>query len=244
MQSQQLEQVVETERSVIAQTRAALSSYGATQAVIRSSETAVSANELALEGVRAEQSVGTRNVLDVLNAEQELLQSRVQLVSARHDSYVAGFVLLAAIGRAEARDLALDGATLYDPVLNYKRVRNKISDFDDDPTPTTQATRTTEAVVGPTGPVAPVPASAIPSSPHTGAPPQPAPRPGAPAPAPIGPQPAGTHSSTPTGVELPASGAGAPPASQPTPVERAGAPSPAQPPVDTPGASPVTPTPN
>jgi outer membrane protein len=151
--SQQLEFVVEVERSVIAQTRAALSSYSASQAVIRSSETAVSANELALEGVRAEQSVGTRDVLDVLNAEQELLNSRVQLVSARRDSYVAGFALLAALGRAEARDLGLDGLTLYDPVLNYKRVRNKISDFADDPAPTTQATRTTQDVVGPQGPV-------------------------------------------------------------------------------------------
>lgn len=241
VQSQQLEAIVEVERGVIAQTRAALSSYGATQAVIRSSETAVSANELALEGVRAEQSVGTRNVLDVLNAEQELLSSRVQLVSARHDSYVAGFVLLAAIGRAEARDLALDGATLYDPLLNYRRVRNKISDFADDPAPTTQATRTTEAVVGPMGPMAPPPtdAAAVPPAPT-----QPVPAPSGRAPAAIGPQPAGTHTSTPTGVELPASGAGAPPASQPSPAERAGAPSPSQPPVDTPVTPPATPVPN
>ncbi|MDB5684322.1 MAG: hypothetical protein JWM75_2020 [Sphingomonas bacterium] len=152
-ESQQLEFVVEVERAVIAQTRAAMSNYAASQAVIRSSQTAVSANELALEGVRAEQSVGTRNVLDVLNAEQELLQSRVQLVTARHDAYVAGFAVLAALGRAEARDLALDGSALYDPVANYRRVRNKASDFGDDAAPTTQATRTVDEVVGPLGPV-------------------------------------------------------------------------------------------
>jgi outer membrane protein len=157
--SQQLEFVVETERAVIAQTRAALSSFSASQAVIRSSETAVSANELALEGVRAEQSVGTRDVLDVLNAEQELLNSRVQLVTARHDSYVAGFNLLAALGRAEARDLGLDGVTLYDPVLNYDRVRNRAGDWRDDPAPTTQATRTIAQVVGPQGPVIVPPAT-------------------------------------------------------------------------------------
>jgi outer membrane protein len=163
--SQQLELVVETERAVIAQTRAALSSYSASQAVIRSSETAVSANELALEGVRAEQGVGTRDVLDVLNAEQELLNSRVQLVTARHDSYVAGFNLLAALGRAEARDLGLDGLTLYDPVLNYDRVRGRAGDFGDDPAPTTQATRTVAAVVGPQGPVIVPPAAEQPVTP-------------------------------------------------------------------------------
>ena len=152
-QSQQLEQVVEVERGIIAQTRAALSNYAATLAVINSSETAVSANELALEGVRAEQSVGTRNVLDVLNAEQELLSSRVQLVTARHDAYVAGFQLLASLGRAEARDLGLDGLTLYDPQVNYQRVRGKASDWSDDREPATQATRTVDEVVGPLGPV-------------------------------------------------------------------------------------------
>ena len=67
---------------------------------------AVQANELALEGVRAEQSVGTRTVLDVLNAEQELLNSQVSLVTARRDAYVAGFQLLNAMGQAEARTSA------------------------------------------------------------------------------------------------------------------------------------------
>ena len=70
--------------------------------VIQSAEAAVSANRLSLEGVRAESSVGNRTILDILNAEQELLNSRVQLVTARHDSYVAGFNLLAALGRADA----------------------------------------------------------------------------------------------------------------------------------------------
>ena len=61
------------------------------------------ANELALEGARAEHSVGTRTVLDVLNAEQELLNSQVALVTARRDAYVAGFQLLNAMGQAEAQ---------------------------------------------------------------------------------------------------------------------------------------------
>jgi len=91
----------------------------------------VAANQLALEGTRAEQTVGTRNTLDVLNAEQELLNSEVQLVTARRDAYVAGFALLNAMGRAEAEDLGLDGGPLYDPLSNYNRTRNRGSDWND-----------------------------------------------------------------------------------------------------------------
>lgn len=145
-QSQILEQGVEIERAVIAQTRAAFSSYQAALDAIKSNEIAVSANSLALEGTRAEQSVGTRNVLDVLNAEQELLNSQVALVTARRDAYVAGFGLLNAMGQAEVQDLNLDGGALYDPVANYERVTGKWSDWSKDPTPQPVATRT---VMGP-----------------------------------------------------------------------------------------------
>ena len=110
--------------------------------MIASSEIAVNANKLSLEGARAENSVGTRTVLDVLNAEQELLNSQVALVTARRDLYVAGFALLNAMGRAEARDLGLDGGPLYDPVANYDRVSRRRGDFGDDPTPAAQATST------------------------------------------------------------------------------------------------------
>ncbi len=49
-----------------------------------------------------------------------------------------GFTLLAAMGRAEARDLGLDGGVLYDPQANYDRVRGKWFDWDDDPAPSRQ----------------------------------------------------------------------------------------------------------
>src|SRR3546814_5370555 len=87
----------------------------------------LAANELALEGVRAENSVGTRNVLDVLNAEQELLNSRVQLVTAERDAYVAGFTLLAAMGRAEARDLDLFCGTPFEPGFTRKAMPGPVS---------------------------------------------------------------------------------------------------------------------
>ncbi|GGB14731.1 membrane protein [Sphingomonas metalli] len=142
LQSQAIEQLTATERNVIAQARSAFAIWRSSQQVIASSETAVNANKLSLEGVRAENSVGTRTVLDILNAEQELLNSQVTLVTARRDAYVAGFALLAAMGRAEARDLGLEGGALYDPVANYKRVRNRINDFDSDPQPRPVATTT------------------------------------------------------------------------------------------------------
>ena len=140
--SQAIEAQTAAERAVIADARTAFSRYQAALGVIDSSQLAVSANELALEGVRAEQGVGTRNVLDVLNAEQELLNARSALVSAQRDAYVAGFALLAAMGRAQARDLGLDGGSLYDPVANYKRVHNRIWDWDGDPRPKPIATST------------------------------------------------------------------------------------------------------
>jgi outer membrane protein len=102
----------------------------------------VKANELALEGARAEQSVGTRTVLDVLNAELELLNSQVALVTARRDAYVAGFQLLNAMGQAEADDLGLEGGPLYDPLGNYRRVAGNLFDWAGDPRHTPVATRT------------------------------------------------------------------------------------------------------
>ena len=146
LQSQLLEQGVEVERRVVANTRAAFSSYRAAVEAIESNQVAVNANTLALEGTRAEQTVGTRNVLDVLNAEQELLNSQVALVTARRDAYVAGFALLNAMGKAEAEDLNLDGGALYDPLVHYNRTRGRSSDWKDDPTPAPVSTRT---VAGP-----------------------------------------------------------------------------------------------
>ena len=142
LQSQAIENVTAIERSVIAQARSAYAIWRSSLEVIASAETAVNANKLSLEGVRAENSVGTRTILDILNAEQELLNSQVTLVSARRDAYVAGFALLAAMGDAEARDLGLDGGALYDPTLNYRRVRHSINDFDSDPEPVPVGTST------------------------------------------------------------------------------------------------------
>ncbi len=144
LESQAIEQSIEIERGVIAQTRAAYASWQASLRTIQSSQKAVDAATLSLEGVRAENSVGSRTILDILNAEQESLIARVELVSARRNAYVAGFSLLAAMGHAEAADLGLDGGALYDPMVNYERVRGKWFDWDFDKAPMPVATRTVD----------------------------------------------------------------------------------------------------
>lgn len=140
-----LENAIAVERNVIAQVRAAFSSWRAANAVIVSSEAAVDAAELSLEGVRAENTVGNRTILDILDAQQELLNAQVQLVTARRNAYVAGFTLLAAMGRAEARDLGLeDEGPLYNPIDNYDRVRGIIWDWQRDPQPVATSSRTVD----------------------------------------------------------------------------------------------------
>jgi outer membrane protein len=141
---QAIEQVIQVERDTIAQTRTAYASWRASNAVIISSQTAVSAAALSLEGVKAENSVGNRTILDILNAEQELLNAQVQLVSAQRNAYVAGFSLLAAMGDAEARDLGLEGGALYDPNAHYQNVRHIIWDYGSIPDPKPVATRTVD----------------------------------------------------------------------------------------------------
>lgn len=139
-----IEQQIGIEREVISSVRSAYAQWQAAQSLIASSQTAVDAATLSLEGVRAENTVGNRTIIDILNAENELLNAQVQLETAKRNAYVAGFNLLAAMGKAEARDLGLDGGALYDPVVNYDRVSGKIFDWSNDPAPTTESTRTVD----------------------------------------------------------------------------------------------------
>jgi outer membrane protein len=96
----------------------------AAKAAIASNNAAVKAAEIALEGVREEARVGQRTTLDVLNAQQTLLNARVSLVSAQRDRVVASYVVMAAIGRLVAATLHLDVAT-YDPTVHFDQVKDK-----------------------------------------------------------------------------------------------------------------------
>ena len=94
------------------------------RAQIQAFSAAVKAAEIALDGVREEANVGSRAVLDVLDAEQELLDARVGLVRALRDELVATYQLRQAVGELTAQKLGLPVA-LYNVEVNYRRVRNK-----------------------------------------------------------------------------------------------------------------------
>jgi len=93
------------------------------KAQIASSQAQVSASEIALTGTRREASVGQRTVLDVLNAQQALVNARVALVTAQHDRVVASYAVLSAVGRLSPRVLHL-ATPIYDPSVHYHQARD------------------------------------------------------------------------------------------------------------------------
>lgn len=94
------------------------------KARIKSFTAQIKAAEIALEGVQREAAVGSRTVLDVLDAEQELLDAKVNLVSANRDQVVASFQLQESIGHLTAKNLGLP-VKIYDPSKHYKEIRSK-----------------------------------------------------------------------------------------------------------------------
>jgi outer membrane protein len=109
------------------QTRAnVVQAWGQLQAAKAQIDAAVRQNdaaERALTGVRNEAQAGQRTTLDVLNAEQALVNARVSLIVAQHDRVVASYALLSAVGRLSARELRLP-VTIYDPAVHYHQIRD------------------------------------------------------------------------------------------------------------------------
>ena len=97
----------------------AWNTFQAAQASIASNQATQKADEIAFMGVRKEQQVGGRTVLDVLNAQQELLNAQVSVVTSQRNATVAAFQLLAAAGALTAQSLALK-VKLYDPLAHYE----------------------------------------------------------------------------------------------------------------------------
>ncbi len=95
----------------------------AARAQILAAQAQVTAAEIALNGVREEARVGQRTTLDVLNAQQELVNARVTLVSAQRDRVVSSYTLLSATGRLSPQTLGL-GVQIYDPRIHYHQVRD------------------------------------------------------------------------------------------------------------------------
>ncbi|MFQ3594877.1 MAG: TolC family outer membrane protein [Sphingomonadaceae bacterium] len=133
-QSEAIENIEVVSRLVVESTVNAMIALRAAESVIRSLRIAIDASALASEGVRQENLVGARDVIEVLRAEQDLLNTRVALVRAERDRYVAAYRLLQVLGRAE---VAILGVTdrLYDPAVNFRRVARRWQEFGQDPRP-------------------------------------------------------------------------------------------------------------
>jgi outer membrane protein len=95
-----------------------------TKARIVSLSDQVKSNQLALEGVEQEALLGSRTVLDILDAEQALLNAQVSLVRSQHDATIAAYQVRSSVGALTAQAMALP-VSLYDPKQNYNTVRNK-----------------------------------------------------------------------------------------------------------------------
>jgi outer membrane protein len=122
--SQLRHQIDEARELVRANVISAWGVYVSSKAQIISDQAAVEANRVALAGVREEEKVGQRTVLDVLNAEQELLTSQVNLATSKRNLVVASYQLLSALGRISAALLNL-GVQQYDPTRHYGEVADK-----------------------------------------------------------------------------------------------------------------------
>ena len=121
---QRLGQTDDARRAAIQGATQAFEQVTSGRAQVVSLQSTIRAAEIALDGVRQEATVGSRTVLDVLNAEQELFTDQVQLVTAQHDVAVAEFTLASQIGQLTAADLKLPVA-LYDVDRHYRSVREK-----------------------------------------------------------------------------------------------------------------------
>lgn len=118
--SQSLADITDADRQVREFAQAAWGTFTSARDSIASNELAVQANQGAVAGVLQEQRAGERSILDILNAQQELLVGEIGLTNAQHDATVAAFQLLASTGQLTAKSLALD-TPLYDPLKHYNR---------------------------------------------------------------------------------------------------------------------------
>jgi outer membrane protein len=115
-----LDQVRDQARATVAQNWGQLL---ATKSQVASAQAQVTASEIALNGVREEARVGQRTTLDVLNAQQALVNARIALVTAQHDRVVASYSVLSAVGRLSPVTLKLN-TSVYDPAVHYHQVRD------------------------------------------------------------------------------------------------------------------------
>ena len=88
----------------------------------------IESNKIYLEGLKQELQLGERTILDVLNGEQELLESSLGLVMAYRDYFISYYEVLFHLGKLNAKDLKLN-VILFDDERNYNEVKSKWLDI-------------------------------------------------------------------------------------------------------------------
>ena len=122
-QVSKLQEIEQARSETQAGVTAAWSRLMAARAQLKSDKIQVDANSMALEGVREEEKVGQRTLLDVLNAEQEYLSAQIDHVTTRHELLVANYQVLEQIGLLNAEVLEL-GSDIYSPEAHFVEGRN------------------------------------------------------------------------------------------------------------------------
>lgn len=130
LHSQAQLQIAVADRQAREQAQAAWNSYQSAKAAVVSNQAQVASDQTAYQGVKQEEQVGGRTILDVLNAQQELLNAQVAVVSSQRDAYVAAYQLLSATGDLTARKLGLS-VKVYNPKDHYKDDQSRWIGFGD-----------------------------------------------------------------------------------------------------------------
>lgn len=101
------------------------------EAALKADKAEVNASAKAYEGVKAQSKAGTRTTLDVLNAEQEWLDAKVDLLKSQHDRDLGILQIVASIGQLTS-DYMMLPVKRYDPLQHYHDVRNQWVGFSKD----------------------------------------------------------------------------------------------------------------
>jgi len=118
-------QTIEAVRSLVQQAvSTSWAQYQAAKTRVDLGQQRVRTSVTVLDGVRREEGIGQRDLLDVLNAEQDVVDARVELIAAQQDLTVAAFRVIGDVGRLSAEQLQL-GTLAYDPTVHYEEVRRK-----------------------------------------------------------------------------------------------------------------------
>ncbi|NDB67007.1 MAG: channel protein TolC [Methylocystaceae bacterium] len=113
---------------IIALTRTTWANLQSAKTRMVAAQAQIAAAEKALYGVREEAKAGQRTTLDILNAQQELLNARIALIFAQRERVVASYGVLSTIGRLSTDNLGLS-PDYYDPALHLDQIKDSWGGF-------------------------------------------------------------------------------------------------------------------